>query len=247
MRGKTKIYNCGDIILVKKSITGNTCERGKKARAEKLKKTSIAQRAINQQNASENLLALIQTNFHGGDLHIITTYAPEHYPDNIESIKKNQHNFVRRLGYAYKKHGKELKYIQVTEYRKSRIHHHYIINSVEGVTVADIQKIWGNGFVRCTPLEENGYYKTLSDYLIKETSKTFSSNERVYGKRWTASRNLTAPEVTTTTEQIKNEMEYLNAPTLYNGYELIKGSEYKGVNEYTGTQYIIYAMRKRRE
>lgn len=244
MQGKIKKYNCGDVILVHKSIEFQKEDREYKPRAERNKKTSAAQQVVNQQHASEKLFALIQTNFKGGDLHIIPTYSPENYPDSIEDIKRQQRNFIRRLEYAYKKKGYELKYIQVTEYEKSRIHHHYILNSVPGITVSDIQSIWRNGLVRCTPLEDNGYYKELSDYLIKETSRTFNTDSRVYGKRWTSSRNLQKPEVTTETIKIKNEMEFLTVPQNDKGYELIKGSEYRGLNEVTGKEFVTYAMRK---
>ena len=193
MKGKIKKYNCGDIILIKKSISAQR-EKGK-PRAERTKKTSEAQKAVNQQNASEKLFSLIQCNFSGGDLHIIPTYSNEKYPLSVEEVKRQQRNFIRRLGYVYKKYGYDLKYIQVTEYEKKRHHHHYIINKIPDIGIAEIQEIWGNGLVRCTPLEHNGYYKELSDYLIKETSRTFNTSERIYGKRWTASRNLQPPEV----------------------------------------------------
>ncbi len=247
MKGKIKKYDCGDVILIHKSVTAHKEDREKRIRAERNKKTSAAQQVVNQQQASERLFALLQTNFKGGDLHIIPTYTDESYPQSIEEIKRQQRNFIRRLDYAYKKLGYELKYIQVTEYEKKRIHHHYIINSVPGITLSDIQKIWGNGLVRCTSLEDNGYYRELSDYLIKETSKTFSTEDRIYGKRWTASRNLKKPEITTETVKIKNETEFFTIPLTDKGYELIKGSEYRGVNEFTGTPYIVYAMRRIQE
>lgn len=242
MKGKIKKYNCGDVILIKKSIPVQR-EKGK-PRAERKKKTSEAQKAVNQQNASEKLFALIQNNFSGGDLHIIPTYSNELYPLSTEEVKRQQRNFVRRLGYVYKKYGHELKYIQVTEYEKKRHHHHYIINKIPEIGIAEIQEIWRNGLVRCTPLEHNGYYKELSDYLIKETSRTFNTSERIYGKRWTSSRNLQPPEVITETVEVKNETDFFTAPLNENGYELIKASEYKGINEFTGTPFIIYAMRK---
>lgn len=246
MRGNITTLTCGDFVLVHKRIyaSGYIKRESKKSRSPKHSKTTKKQAVVNEKQAADKLLALIHTNFEGGDLHIIPTYEDKNYPYNTEKLKKEHANFIRRLKYAYKKVGAELKYIQVTEYEAKRPHHHYIINSVKGISIDDIQAIWGNGLVRCTPLERGGYYKKLADYLIKETSKTFSKENGIYGKRWTASKNLKQPEKHTETVKIKNENEFLTAPLFEDDYQLVKGSEYIGVNEYTGLPYAEYAMRR---
>lgn len=168
-------------------------------------------------------------------------------PETPQAAAKEIELFKRRLRYAYKKYGSELKYIEATEMENKRPHTHMIVNGVDGLPVQAIQKIWGNGFVRATPLEQDGYYKNLAEYLVKETDKTFSTPERIHGKIYTTSRNLTIPE---TIEEITegNEDDLLDIPlceTFDNeNYALIQGSEYIGVNPYTGQPYVEYAMKQ---
>lgn len=243
MRGTISTTVCGLFALVYKYIHAVGYNKSNKGRKPKEKTTSKKQSEINQRMAADKLFLLIQGNFQGGDLHIIPTYTENNYPYSVERMKADHNNFIRRMKYIYAKFGAELKYIHVVEYLNRRPHDHYIINKVDGIDIGLIQKIWGKGLVRFTPLEDGGYYRKLSDYLIKETSKTFNSSERVYAKRWTASRNLIKPEKHIEVVTIENEDEFLTAPAADEVHELIKETEYIGVNEYSGTPYIRYVIK----
>ena len=242
MRYKQTKYNCIGTLFYERSFkkiqSGNN-----KNRIKRNKPTTEQQKKINENNSVNMVTRILQMNFKGGDLHIILTYKNENYPDTVQAIRKNKELFIRRLAYAYKKHGYELRYIQATEYKKKRVHHHMIINAIPEISAADIQnKIWKKGFVKSTPLEDNGYYEPLAQYLVKETSMTFNTNERVYAQRYTTSRNIKRPEKEITYIE-GNESDFYTVPQIEGNYALIKESFYQGINEYTGTIYIKYAMK----
>ena len=83
----------------------------------------------------------------------------------------------------YKKHGLELKYIQATEYLNKAIHHHIIINNVNDGKETSLQyvnRIWGSitkGHPKYVPLYDEGEYRKLADYFVKETDKTFRNED----------------------------------------------------------------------
>ena len=244
MKIKKVIHKCDDVIFISKSKYMNK----QHLRRRKLKNnvTSEKQKEINRRIAERKLLMLLHKHFGGNGLHMILSYKTE--PKSKAEARKEIEKFLRRLRYRYAKNGYELKYIQVTEYKNKRLHHHLIINSIDKLSVSDIQRlVWKNGLIRYTPLEKDGYYNELAAYLIKETSKTFNTIERVFGKRYTSSKNLTLPEKK---EEIKNgiEADIINIPLTYafegTQYALIKGSEYIGLNDYTGIIYTEYAMRE---
>lgn len=244
MKIKKVIHKCNDIIFVSKCIYMG--KRKNKHRRRRFKSTPEQQKERNRRLAERKLLVLLHNNFDCNGLHLVLSYDNE--PVNITKAKNEIENFIRRLRYTYKKFGTELKYIQVTEYRNKRLHHHMIINGIEEISPAKIQNnIWKNGFVRNTPLKKEECHNKLAAYLIKETSKTFNTNERVFGKRYTSSRNLQLPEPQEEIQQ-GTEKEVINIPLIdtFEGkeYELIKGSEYIGINDYTGLTYAEYAMKK---
>lgn len=245
MKIKKSTKRCNNVLFVTKSLYNTNKPKNRRRR---FQKTPEKQKELNRVLSERKLLELIQNNFSGGDLHIVLSYDKDFYPATNADARKEIELFFRRLRYYYKNAGELLKYIQVTEYKNKRLHHHIIINNIDAITVSVIQnKLWKRGFVRCTPLEENGYYKELADYLIKETSKTFNTTERIFGKRYTSSRNLQLPEETE--EIIQGNEKYLtDIPNedIFDGsiYEIIKGSEYIGINDYTGNIYVTYAMKQ---
>ena len=243
MKIKKTITKCGNVLFMKKSIYRG--KGSKKSRRPRSERTSEQQREVNRRLAKKKLMECLQNNFGGGSLSITLTYD-KNPPETPQAAAKEIELFKRRLRYAYKKYGSELKYIEATERKNKRPHTHMIINGIDELPPQAIQEIWGNGFVRATPLEQDGYYKDLAEYLIKETEKTFSTPERIYGKRYTTSRNLIIPE---TIEEITegDENDLLDIPlceTFDNEeYALIKESEYIGVNPYTGLPYVEYAVK----
>lgn len=248
MKIKKNTHKCKNTLYVQKCIFGRCANN--KIRRPHYKRTGEQQRKNNQRRAERRAAMLIEYNFNDGDMFLTLTFDDKHLPENTDAAKHSANLFLRRLKYRYDKQKEELKYIQAVEYKNKRIHFHILVNRINGITDADIQKIWKNGLVKNTSIRYNSDYEDytkLAAYIIKETSKTFNSEGRVFGKRWTASRNLKLPDPV---EEIKDgdENDLLDTPLtdtfLGREYELIKGSEYIGVNAYTGLPYVEYAMRE---
>ena len=146
-------------------------------RAEKNRLTPEEMDKVNQKNAAKKLRWTIAANFQGGDFHVVLTYLRENRK-TPEEAKKIVNKFIRAMRKEYKKVGAEFKYIHVTEYQNTSIHHHIIINNLEYVNVTGwVKKHWEYGRPKFTVLDDTGNYQKLADYLIKETSKTFREND----------------------------------------------------------------------
>ena len=123
-------------------------------------------------NAERTLRLKINANFGVDDPFITLTYRKEERPTPA-GAKKNIKKLLDSLRKKYKTMGAELKYINVTEYQNKAIHHHIIINHVEGVDVSKwVRQLWKFGRPDFKYLDDTGQYKDLAAYLIKETSKT---------------------------------------------------------------------------
>ena len=186
MKAVREIWIAGKTIGVTiKLPTGNHTKK----RAERQYVTADKVRKNNDRIAKRNLAMLINANFGAGDAHFTLTHAVELTQDQAA---KERENFIKRLSRRFKKVGKELKYIIVTEYKNKRIHHHMIVNSSD---VDLVEEAWGRGHVYCSKLDDTGDYQNLAEYLVKETQKTFRESDSVYRSRYSASRNLIRPEI----------------------------------------------------
>lgn len=172
-------------------------QRPKRPRACKENPTPEKMAKVNERNARKKLRQLINANFGEGDLHLVLTYrgrAPE-----PEEAAEHLKRFLRKMRKIYTAAGKELRYVVVTEYKSSRIHHHVVVNKMD---VSEIRKLWEHGYLRLSVLDDTGDYHQLAEYLLKETSRTF--RESPGGKRWSSSRNLVRPiEKKTTVKRSK--------------------------------------------
>lgn len=197
--------------------------------------TAEAVKKINEKNAEDKLRQLINTNFGYMDIHLVLTYKKELRPD-AEQAKKDLAKFIRKLRLVYKKNGRELKYISVTEYKNKAIHHHLIINSID---MRDVVPLWEFGRARPTYLDETGQYGKLASYLIKETSKTYKTEKSASGKRWNASKNLIKPKVI---KEIISANSWRDEPKPLKGYYIEKDSVVSGIHEISGYMFQRYCM-----
>lgn len=166
---------------------------GKKPRKDKYQITSEQAKYINEHNAFLKLQRLLYCNFRPGDYHVVLTYGRQwgKKGPTIKQAKRVYKNFMDRLRRYYKKQGKELKYVSVTEYKGKRLHHHFVL---EAMPLKDLQKLWVDGNPKVTPLYDNGDFKELAYYLVKETRRTYLQNDAMFGKRWNSSQNLKKPD-----------------------------------------------------
>ena len=205
--------------MKKTVVAGKTMEvekyllypKPRRLRSEKSSPTSEQMAKVNERNAGKKLRRLINANFGEGDLHLVLTYRGE--APTPEEAKEHLRRFCRRMRKLYADAGQEMKYVLVTEYQKTRIHHHMIVNKAD---VSEIRKLWEHGFLRLSVLDDTGDYHQLADYLIKETRKTFRDSPTK--KRWTASRNLIRPKERVKTIKRKRFRE--PPPESIGGYRL---------------------------
>nr|DAU88525.1 MAG TPA: protein of unknown function DUF1424 [Caudoviricetes sp.] len=205
-------------------------------RKQKLERTTEQAAAVNERNAERKLRWLIQTNFSLGDIHLVVTYQKDKRPDP-DGAKKEIRNALRRFQRVYEKEGLEFKYIHVTEYKSTAVHHHLIIPSIDIRLLTDK---WKFGQLRPTFLYESGGYSELARYLIKETSKTFREDKNPNKKRWYGSRNLKKPKIT---KKIVKANTFATAPKERKGYILETDSYFSDYNS-DGYPYVFYRYRK---
>lgn len=201
-------------------------------RAPKSKPTREAVVKHNDYLAAKMLTLLMNANFHPGDLHITLTYAGSE-PTQAEA-KKEIRNFKARLAREYAKRGIEFRWIEVTEYRNKRIHHHMVLTYIDPRV---IEHRWKRGHIRSTALDRSRNYRKLAEYFVKETSKTMREPGNETKKRWSASRNLTRPIVKREIVQAKALYE---KPAALKGYEIDEDSVRRYEHPFTGIEHLEY-------
>lgn len=233
---KTTI-KAGKTIEVTKSYTKRV---GVKVRGKKEKPTAEEVEKVNRWNAERKLRLLINTNFGEHDLFIGLTYGGEECPPTPAQAKKNITKLIKRLREEYRELEAELKYIHVTEYKNKRIHHHLLINHIEGQDAARIVRgLWEFGRPNFKFLDDTGQYKAIAAYLIKETDKTFRENDGGYKQRYSRSKNLIMPPAKTETVKAKKWSKEPKAPK---GYYIDKDTIYNSVDPFTGREYQRYTI-----
>lgn len=214
-------------------------------RANRIRPTPEEMEKINQYNAERKLRLKINANFKEDDLFVTLTYRKEERPSPA-TAKKEIKKFLDALRKEYKNIGSDLKYINVTEYRNKAIHHHLILNHVQGKDVAKIVRtLWTFGRPDFKFLDSTGQYKDLASYLIKETSGTFrenKENDSGHKQRYSCSRNLITP--VEKTEIIRRAVRWVNNPKPAKGYYIDQDTIYNGVDAFTGLEYQRYTMIK---
>lgn len=238
-----KEYICGNLTEVELYHKGNYGAPGK-TRGKKKKPSTEEMKKANEINRKKTLRRLINTNFKAGDIHLILTYAKENRP-NPEESKEYLDKFIRTLSRRYKKHGEQFKWVKVTEYKNKAIHHHMIINCPDSWDPSkDIASIWTRGRPKQTRLDGSGNYSQLAEYLIKETSKSFSEDDSPQKLAFSHSRNLKKPTVHKKTVRAGT---WKKIPTPKKGYYILPDSIYEGINQITGHRYRYYTMLKIQE
>lgn len=220
-------------------IAGKTIEHVVKLRAgnhsgprkKEREKSSEEIQKHNDRVAERNLRRLINHNFGYGDGHYTLTYQDEVNP---ERAQKDLEYFIRKLRKKFQEKEKSLKYIAVTEYENKRIHHHILLNTNDAALIEDL---WTKGHTRASLLDKSGDYALLSNYLIKETQKTFRQPEHYRKRRFSASRNLIRPDVIRERVSVK---DIYQVPEPTEGYQIIWDSVQRYENYLTGCPILEY-------
>ena len=204
---------------------------GVRARAEKSRMTTAAQKAMNDKTARGRLEMLLAANFVGKDLFVTLTYRDADLPAKRAGAVKNVRKFLRQLREHRKARGQELKYVYTTEEKhgEARLHHHLVINATER-DIETIRSLWPYGDIIDLEYVRDRDYETLALYLTKESVE----GRPVGAQMWTRSKNLGEPKVETC---FAPDDTALAAPI---GCHILEREE--KVTEYGSYSYIKYRV-----
>ena len=165
---------------------------GGRARAEKSRMTTAAQKAMNDKTARGKLEMLLAANFVGRDLFLTLTYRDADLPARRAGAVKNVRKFLKQLREHRKARGQVTKYIYTTEEKHgaARLHHHIVLNATER-DIETIRSLWPHGDVVDMEYVGDRGYDTLARYMTKESVE----GRPVGAQMWTGSRNLDKPVV----------------------------------------------------
>ena len=114
-----------------------------------------------------------------GGMLITLTY--EDVPIQEEKAKREMQNFIHRLKrWRKKKEIPAMKYVAVTEFMNSRVHHHLVVDAMD-ITLNEMKNIWGLGESGVSPLESGKDYLSLARYLTKDDEK--DQNKGLFSNR----------------------------------------------------------------
>ncbi|WP_441347560.1 rolling circle replication-associated protein [Selenomonas sp. F0473] len=235
-----KIIKHGDVIEDCKYVNGRF---GQKIRnGQRAGVTPAAQKEWQKKNAVKKLWRLIDDNFAPGDLWITLTY-PAHTKPDKETIKRHMEIFIKALRRAYKKAGKEFKYIySVGRGKRGAAHIHLILPKFD---LEIIRNQWARicnagSYVRTDfqPLHMHRDYYKLAAYLIKNSEEDFQSEDPVYKKRYCSSKNLYQNNPRA---KIVSARTWKKEPPERAGYFIDKERSYNGHDNYgCPVQYTVY-------
>lgn len=225
----------GKTILVEKHYSWRYNRKGIR-RGENRNRTKESQERVNLRHSIRKLTLLLNENFGYGDYHLTLTYAPAQRPDGPEEAKADLEKFLRKLRGCYKKSGKELKYIAVTEYgKKGALHHHIVMN--HGTSTKEIQDIWKKGWCDFHPMDKTGEYSHLASYLLKK--KNYWKEQGGKGRYFRRSKNLVMPA--TEKHIIKTRDGYYEKPRPRKGY-YVDGDTVQTGHTKDGWPYMSYIL-----
>lgn len=155
-----------------------------------------AQQRLNDKNTIKRIKRIVHTNFTKNDMWATWTYSDDQLPADHEQAKRDMQNFIRRLKRWLMRNGFEdfeFKYVYVTEFddgaeKKTRVHHHMIMNFPDRDIAEDLWK--GGGRVQTRRLQPDDFgLEGLVRYVLKDKKKRPT-------KRYTVSRNMKKPTET---------------------------------------------------
>lgn len=167
---------------------------GVRARAEKSRLTTAAQKAMNDKTARSKLEMLLAANFTRRDLFITLTYRDSALPAKRAAAVELVRQFITNLRKYRVARGQALRYVYTTEEKhgEARLHHHLVINGT-GRDIEVIRSLWPYGDIVDIEQIDESDYAALAMYLTKESVE----GRPVGAQMWTRSRNLKKPVVET--------------------------------------------------
>ncbi len=182
--------------------------------------SSPEQEARNDRYAGKRLVRLINANFAIRDRFVTFTHGDD--PDEA-TVKIRMKGILANLRKHCMMRGQELKYIRIDE--KQGVWHHHVIMSAIPLEV--LEELWPYGRIHISPLNKSENYRDLVSYLLRDSKESRKKPEtgnvkqtrRKYARRWSGSRNLIQPSVTT--KEIKRLSILRQLPKAPKGYVLL--------------------------
>lgn len=238
-----KTWKAGRTVEVKKTYSARY---GRKIpRGENIAHTREAQERVNYKNAVDELRRVLNANYHPGDWHAVFTY-PNNKPPSPQQAKRDMDAFIPLLRKLYRQLGVELKYVQPTEYKHKRVHHHMVIPNLPG-GMKPVKRLWKQLLAETyytekeremgeplhlrfpwSPLDDSGQYGELAEYLIKETDKSRNDPDAICKRRYRQSRNLIHPKPVV---EIIDAKTWRKEAAQRKGYYIDKSASFNGVSE----------------
>ena len=195
--------------------------------------TSEAVQKNNFRYAVRMLTAKLNHNFKPGDYHVTLTYKDL---VSTEEAKKNLKRFLDNMRNYCRKNNIEFKWVAVTEYEHTRIHHHIVMSKVD---LEAVKKYWPHGYRYPSFLDDTGNYYRLAEYLLKETEKTFREDGSPQKRRYTSSRNVKMPEVRREKVSGREVDQYIKVPA---GYYVDEDTKRKYKHAILGVECMEYIL-----
>lgn len=181
------------------------------------------QKRLNDVQAANRLRRIILANFapEAGDLFVTLTMSAM---TGKAEAEKAWRRFTGRLGRARARKGLgEAKWIKFPEEQSGRWHFHVVMNG--GISLAEIQALWGSGRTHASVLDMSDNYRGLSRYLVKtekprkgETEGNAKGRREKFKRRWSCSKNLAKPEVV---KRVISERTVKTMPKAPKGWRLL--------------------------
>lgn len=164
-------------------------------RGRRRKPTSEVQAKLNEHNAEQKLIRILNANFCSEDIEIHLTYRNENLPGTDEEAARDVQNFLRRVKRLRRKNGlPDLKYVCVTEGGTGGTRYHFHVTMSGGLDRNTLERAWGYGYANSRRLQFNETgVEGLARYVTKQFRQKKESGETIFRKRWTASQNLEIP------------------------------------------------------
>lgn len=158
-------------------------------RAAKSKCSTAARRKVNLRRAWQKLMLTLGANFSQRDLVVTLTYDDGHLPLDRKAANACVAKYLVLLRRAFRREGRELKYVYCTESKHSegRWHHHLVIPETAYETV---RSLWIYGTDIEIDTVDLWGYEGLAKYLTKEAREPGAA---VGARSWSCSRNLARP------------------------------------------------------
>lgn len=218
-------------------------------RKSKWKKSSEAQERLNAINSERNFIRIINCNFTENDYLITLEYTNANRPDDIETVKNDVRNYIRRVRNYYRRHGfREIRYAIKLENGEIRGNIHIHIYLTGGADRNEIERLWGKGTANTKRLQPE-YYEGLdriASYTIKKPKKSAKTGISLKGgRRWIGSRNLEKPieppPKTISRRMARNTIDAMDSPEqvdkLFPGMRVMDYEEI--YNEINGGFYCV--------